>query len=372
MPSLDLIAQQAGISLPEDLQPRFNMLPVLAVILDETGAPVWEATLFLAYRALRSRSQTGDSVRSYAEALLVWLAFLNQRRIAPVDATEETLGIYSAKLVHVGHTRPLSATTSRHRITVASLFHQWGVRSGSMTSPLGRWLVETGYENQIPDPRRYGRSIKRLGIAPPPVQRLPRILSREEISRLFLIAPMPYRLMFRWALATGMRRFEVCGLCLNQLPQAEIIASSDDGLLPIDVLRKGGRLCTVYAPVALIEETNWYALMDRPQSGAREVFVNTRGAAISRHRLTSVFRRCADRIGTKATLHNLRHTFAVHVLRILEGYERRGDAMNSLKTLQVLLGHSSIETTEIYLRAVEVSGEPVEHALKFLYGNAIE
>jgi integrase len=265
----------------------------------------------------------------------------------------------------------LAATTANHRVTVAGLFHQWGERSGSMPSRLGSWLLEAGRQNQTPDLRRYGRSIKRLGIAPAVVRRLPRLLSREEVSRLFLVAPMPYRLMFRWSLATGMRRFEVCGLRLDQLPGADDIGRADEGLLSIDLLRKGSRLCTVYAPIALAEETNWYALIDRPQSQAAEVFVNSRGKAVSRHQLTTVFRRCADQIGSKATLHHLRHTFAVHVLRVLEGYDRRGDAMNSLKTLQVLLGHASIETTEIYLRAVEVSGEPVVQALDFLYGETV-
>ncbi|MDR7332716.1 site-specific recombinase XerD [Kinneretia asaccharophila] len=332
---------------------------------------MWEPTLFLADRALRCRSRTGDTVRTYAEALLVWLKFLVERSIEMCDADEEAIGLFRAQLVHGGHTKPLAATTANHRVTVAGLFHQWGQRSGSMPSPLGKWLVATGRENSTADPRRYARSIKRLGIAPAVVRRLPRLLSREEVSRLFLVAPMPHRLMFRWSLATGMRRFEVCDLRLDQLPGAVEAARVDQGLLPIDLLRKGSRQCTVYAPVGLVEETNWYVLLERPESGACEVFVNRHGSPMSRHALTSMFRRCADEIGSKATLHHLRHTFAAHVLRVLEGYDRRGDAMNSLKTLQVMLGHASIETTEIYLRAVEVSGEPVVRALEFLYGETL-
>lgn len=365
---LDRIAEQAGSSLPAGMHPRFHLLPVVAVILNKDGSPFWEPTLFLADRALRCRSRTGDTVRTYAEALLVWLGFLVERGVGIGGANEELLGVFRAQLVHGGDDRPLAATTANHRVTVAGLFHQWGQRSGSMPSALGSWLLETGRENRTPEPRRYARSVKRLGIAPTVVRRLPRLLSREEVSRLFLVAPMPYRLMFRWSLSTGLRRFEVCGLLLDQLPRPEEAARTDEGLLSIDLLRKGSRQCTVYAPIALVEETNWYALLDRPESQSREVFLNSRGKPVSRHRLTSVFRRCADQIGSQATLHHLRHTFAVHVLRVLEGYDRRGDAMNSLKTLQVLLGHASIETTEIYLRAVEVSGEPVVQALDFLYG----
>lgn len=369
--SPEQIAERAGTSLPAGMHPRFHHLPALAAILHRDGLPCWEPTLYLADCALRCRSRTGDTVRSYAEALIVWLGFLKERGLRICDADEEVLGLFRARLVHGGYDRPLAAATANHRVTVAGLFHQWGQSSGSMPSPLGSWLLETSRENRRPDSYRYGRSIKRLGISPPVVQRLPHLLSREEVSRLFLVAPMPYRLMFRWSLATGMRRFEVCGLLLNQLPRAEEAARNDDGLLSIDLIRKGSRQCTVYAPVGLVEETNWYAMVDRPQSHAREVFLNSRGHPVSRHRLTSVFRRCAKQIGSKATLHHLRHTFAVHVLRVLEGHDRRGDAMNSLKTLQVLLGHASIETTEIYLRAVEVNGEPVMQALDFLYGETL-
>lgn len=368
---LDNIAQRAGTDLPRGFAPRFHLLPVVAFILGRDGLPVWEPTLFLADRALRCRSRTGDTVRSYAEALLVWLAFLAGRGKELRDADEEEMGVFRAQLVHGGGKPPYAAATANHRVTVAGLFHQWGQKSASMPSPLGAWLVELGRETRAPDPRRYGRSIKRLGIAPAVVQRLPRLLTREEVSRLFLVAPMPYRLMFRWSLSTGMRRFEVCGLRLDQVPTAVEAARSDEGLLPMDVLRKGSRQCTVYAPLGLVEETNWYALLDRPKSAFQEVFINSQGRPVARGSLSSMFRRCADQIGSRATLHHLRHTFAAHVLRVLEGYDRRGDAMNSLKTLQVLLGHASIETTEVYLRAVQVAGEPVVEALNFLYGETL-
>lgn len=369
--SLDHIAQRVGMSMPDGLNARFHLVPLLAVIVSPDGLPAWEPTLFLANCALRSGSLTGDTVRTYADALVPWLTFLRERELRPAQADEEQLCVFRAKLVHGGGERTLARTTANHRVTVASLFHQWGQRSGSMPSPLGAWLLETGRENSTQDPRRYGRRVRRLGIVPSAVQRLPRLLSNEEVSRLFHVAPMPYRLMFRWSLATGIRRFELCNLQLDQLPTPDAAARSDDGIVSFDLLRKGGKLCTLYAPVGLVEETNWYLLVDRPQSQAREVFVNQAGAPISRNRLSRVFRGCANQIGSSATLHHLRHTFAVHVLKVLEGYERRGDAMNSLKTLQVLLGHSSIETTEIYLRAVEVRGEPVVEALQFLYGGEL-
>lgn len=51
-------------------------------------------------------------------------------------------------------------------------------------------------------------------------------------------------------------------------------------------------------------------------------------------------------------------------------YQGKGGPMNSIKTLQVLLGHANIATTEIYLRAVEANSDAVLDALDFLYGSA--
>jgi integrase len=89
---------------------------------------------------------------------------------------------------------------------------------------------------------------------------------------------------------------------------------------------------------------------------------------VSRSSVSRAFRKCADMIGTDATFHHLRHTFAVHVLKILDSGESKGQTSNSLKTLQVLMGHASVESTETYLRAMEVSSDVVMRALDYLYG----
>ena len=76
----------------------------------------------------------------------------------------------------------------------------------------------------------------------------------------------------------------------------------------------------------------------------------------------------AAEIGSRATLHHLRHTFAAHVLNFLESHKSEHSENNTLKTVQVLLGHSHIETTEIYLRALDITNPTVVAALDHLYG----
>jgi integrase len=149
----------------------------------------------------------------------------------------------------------------------------------------------------------------------------------------------------------------------------------DGGLVPVELLRKGSKLLTIQAPARLVEATLWHALTDRPEPAASEyqnfIFLNGQGRPVNRVALTRAFRRCADEIGSSATLHHLRHTFAVQVLNALENYEGKGRPMNSIKALQVMMGHSNVATTELYLRAVEASGDAVLKALDFMYGMSL-
>ncbi|MGJ7575397.1 hypothetical protein ACSFBX_33100 [Variovorax sp. RB2P76] len=84
--------------------------------------------------------------------------------------------------------------------------------------------------------------------------------------------------------------------------------------------------------------------------------------------MSKEFRRCANLIGSDATLHHLRHTFAVNLLKLVEACAKKTPEINALKIVQVLMGHSSSATTETYLRAMEVSSAAVRDALDYLYG----
>jgi len=134
---------------------------------------------------------------------------------------------------------------------------------------------------------------------------------------------------------------------------------------------KGGRTRTIYTPPQLVEETHWYILANRPNATLgfeNSVFLNARGRSVSKKSLSEMFRKSAKAIGSDATLHHLRHTFAVTTLRHLQQSANQGNDVNPLKTVQVLLGHSSLESTEIYLRALELQRPEIEESLSFLYG----
>jgi integrase len=358
-----------------DLTPRYFDAPLLAIVVDRDGQPVWAPTLFLAECALRGRSVTGDTVRSYAEALQTWFAFLEDMRVGLDDVTEDDFAVFRSHIVHRSSSvtgRPRASSTANHRISVVSRFHLWGEKCGAVSTRLGAFLKaredeRRGYSRlHTPHFRQQGSPL-----APAIMQRLPRLLSHEEIKAIFQVARPTYRLVFKWALVTGLRRFEICALTIPHLPSSEKLALSRDGLAQIDILRKGSRNVTVQVPVRLIEETHWYVLTERTaplQESEQKIFIGKRGNPIDRQAVTREFRRCANDIGTDATLHHLRHTFAVNVLAVLDSRASDDDPLNSIKTLQVLMGHSSLESTELYLRAMAVSSESVMQALDYLYG----
>jgi integrase len=375
--NIERLHSLAGVTPTSAFHARLFELPLVAIIVDDGGAPVWEPTLFLAETAINSRSIMGDTVRTYAEALLPWLCYLKERDQIFSRVTEETLGEYRAQISHAVNNengRKYASSTVNQRVVVPAVFHEWGQRRGAMSSPLGAYLERnpTGPYNRIAIERR--RPLPKIR-TPRVIRRLPTALSIEQLRRLMLVTPMPYRLMLRWCLATGMRRIEVSNLRLSDLPTPEQIASCSDGILRIQILRKGSREHTVHVPASLLEETNWFVLTDRLKPAAPShkdfVFINRRGSQILRPTMSRCFRKSADAIGTEATLHHLRHTFAVHVLGILERRHSEGEELNSLKTLQVLLGHASLESTEIYLQAVQTSGDAVIEALDYLYGSVL-
>ncbi len=71
------------------------------------------------------------------------------------------------------------------------------------------------------------------------------------------------------------------------------------------------------------------------------LFLNRRGRQLTRAMIFTIVRQLAERTGLKKTIspHTFRHSFATHLL------ENGAD----LRSIQLMLGHESITTTEIYM-----------------------
>jgi len=173
---------------------------------------------------------------------------------------------------------------------------------------------------------------------------LPKIISREELTDLFNACTNPkHRVMFRLMYSSGLRRCE-----LIRLKPEDI--DTKDGRCRVRVLNGKGRKdrYTVLSGKVL-EELREYYTTSRPKG----YLFNGRleGKPMSneglRHALDAAVKKAGIR--NQVNMHVLRHCFATHSLE---------HGMN-IKTLQYLMGHSSVQTTMIYLHISEV---PLEHA----------
>jgi integrase/recombinase XerD len=181
--------------------------------------------------------------------------------------------------------------------------------------------------------------------APKRWRTLPRYLSLEEVNAL-LAAPDPAyglglrdRAMLEVLYATGLRVTELVGLRLDQVieepPMVRVVGKGDkERLVPLGS-----------------EAWKWlgqYLAAARPRHHKRlsaAVFLSTRGEPLTRQRFWQVVKAYARKAGITRPLspHVLRHSFATHLL------ENGAD----LRSLQMLLGHADISTTQIYTHITE-------------------
>ena len=150
--------------------------------------------------------------------------------------------------------------------------------------------------------------------------------------------------------ATGMRVSELVALNL------------EDVNLEAECVRCNGRnkerqLPLTSSTVTALEE---YLDIARPQlaRGSRHVdsalFLNHRGKRLTRQGFWLILKRYADRLGVQElTPHTLRHSFATHMLA--NGAD--------LRSVQQLLGHASISTTQIYQQVGQSGGNGTKRQL---------
>ena len=134
-----------------------------------------------------------------------------------------------------------------------------------------------------------------------------------------------------------------CGLRVSELTNLKLSNLYLDDLY-IRVMGKGSKERLVPISPRAVEELNYWFL-DRNQMVIKEgeedyVFLNRRGAHLTRTMILIMLKRYAKGAGIKKTIspHTLRHSFATALLE--------GGA--DLRSIQAMLGHESVVTTEIY------------------------
>jgi integrase/recombinase XerD len=273
---------------------------------------------FLGYLEIE-RGLSRNTLEAYRSDLQQFGEFLDRRELSALTLTPGQLAEFISELAEGRDGRPACApATLQRKIACLRSFYRYLRREQ---------LIDHDPARELRAPRQRAR--------------LPQVLSRDEVLRL-LAQPrggtptaVRDRALLETMYACGLRASEAIGLELRDLD------------LELGVLRargKGSKERLVPIGSQAIGGLRSYLDLARPRLvGLRDethVFVNRRGSALSRQGLYKIVQRHARRAGLekKMSPHTLRHTFATHLLA--------GGC--DLRSLQEMLGHADIATTQIY------------------------
>jgi integrase/recombinase XerD len=164
-------------------------------------------------------------------------------------------------------------------------------------------------------------------------RRLPRVLSPEDVGRLLEAAPGPglkYKAALSVAYGAGLRASEVVALTVSDIDSKRMLIRVEQG--------KGRKDRHAMLSPRLLEVLRAWWRQCRSQGWlfpARDPFLPITARQLNRacHMAAEV-----AGLGTWVSPHTLRHSFATHLL----------EARNEIRVIQVLLGHSKVDTTAHY------------------------
>ncbi len=278
-----------------------------------------ELTLdFLAYLELE-RGLSRNTLEAYRSDLQQLGAFLDGRGVDVLHAAPADLASFVAELASgAGDRRAAAPATLRRKVACLRSFYRHLRREQ---------ILQSDPTSELRPPRPGGR--------------LPTVLTRDEVNLLLSqpqgssLAALRDRALLETMYACGLRASEAIGLQISDLDlEAGILVARG----------KGSKERIVPIGSKAIETLRAYLEHARPHLvGLRDegcVFLNMRGTGLSRQGLYKIVQQHARSAGLddRMSPHTLRHTFATHLLA--------GGC--DLRSLQEMLGHADIATTQIY------------------------
>ncbi|MEK7475184.1 MAG: site-specific tyrosine recombinase XerD [Candidatus Coatesbacteria bacterium] len=297
-------SSKAGSAVPDGRAAVPETRPRVQDLLDRY-------TLFLA----TERGAALNTRLAYLRDLRTYLARLDEWKVAPRDATPDTVQSYLGWM-----------QTERYRRSSI-------MRAVASVRSFHRFLLQEKAADRDPTA---------LLTFPKPGRQLPNVLTRTEVARLLeqpkteSLLGLRDRAMVELLYASGLRVSELVGLKRADVNRTE-------GW--VRVIGKGSKERLVPVGKEALTWLERYLERARPAFAAKrpdreEVFLNRRGGRLTRVRVWMIIRDCALSAGLAKRLypHVLRHSFATHLLE--------GGA--SLRDVQEMLGHASLATTQVY------------------------
>jgi len=269
---------------------------------------------FLNYLSVE-RGLARNTIISYEEDLSSYMDFLESNAVTSLSATAKNDIINF--MVHQKE-NGISVNSVARRLAAIKSFYRFLVRER---------ILKSDPTSLVDSPKLW--------------KKVPETLSINEIESL-LNAPdlkdvqgIRDRAILETLYATGMRVSEAAGLKLTDV-------NFDIGFLRC--IGKGSKERVIPLGKKAISSVRKYLEISRPKLLKKKesayLFVNRFGGRISRQSLWKIIKRYARQAGIKKQIkpHILRHSFATHLL------EKGAD----LRSVQEMLGHSNISTTQIY------------------------
>lgn len=181
------------------------------------------------------------------------------------------------------------------------------------------------YEITLGMPNRF-YSINR----PNKEKKLPTVLALEEVENLIrATGNIKHKCIISLLYSAGLRRSELINLRIEDIDSKRMIITIKDA--------KGNKDRVSILSGSLLSDLREYYKKYKPKT---YLFESPQGFAYSGSSINKVIKKAAEIAGIhkKVSSHTLRHSFATHLL----------ESGTDLRSIQVLLGHSSSQTTEIY------------------------
>lgn len=263
------------------------------------------------------------TVSAYESDLNKYVAWLQTHDITkPDDIAKQDVEDYIAALDADGE----SARSKARRLASIHEFHRFALAQHAVSADVAA-------------------SVK----APKGASVLPDVLNVDEVSRLLDAAavggstdPVVLRdkALLEFMYATGCRVSEAVGTNLDDIDLEEKVVrlmgkGSKQRLVPLGSYARNSVVAYLNAGRGELERRSTAKVPER-----RALFLNKRGKRISRQSVWEIVKTAGERAGITKPLHphTLRHSFATHLIQ--------GGA--DVRTVQELLGHASVTTTQIY------------------------
>ena len=277
-----------------------------------------EITLYLDHLQVE-RGLSQNTLSAYARDLARYFEFINARSKDFTQVNENDLSDFLTFLRNGNSEHAILSATSAARTLIAVRgFHKFISR-----------------ENGGLDP---AQSVK----PPTPGRRLPKALSVNQIELIIASTgdgstakSLRDCALVELLYSTGARISELIDLNRNDVK---------DPLTSLRLLGKGGKERIVPVGKYAVDAMEKYLVRSRPallaSGNERALFLNQRGNRLSRQSAWEIIRTAAKNAGIEIEIspHTMRHSFATHLL----------DGGADIRTVQELLGHASVSTTQIY------------------------